>query len=208
MTILHVGCGRKKLAARELLDVHGIRLLHDQPLRVLHLDQDPRLEPDLVATLGKDRIPLEDDSVDLILAWHVLEHVGRQGEADGWFQCWEEIYRVLKPGGTLYGESPYYDSIWAWSDPTHSRVISEDCFAFFNQDAYRIPGNMISPYRIGCDFQWTEIGDLKGFRIISEAGRPQNRNIRFAFTARKPLRTWWEHPEPSLASIGQNGGVQ
>ena len=42
-------------------------------------------------------IPLPDNSVDFILAWHILEHAGLH-ERDGMIKDW---YRVLKPGGKL-----------------------------------------------------------------------------------------------------------
>lgn len=208
LTILHVGCGRKQLPPDQLLELHQLRLDDPRPKRVIHLDADANLTPDVVATLGQPLLDIPDNSVDLILAWHVLEHVGRQGETAEWFRCFEEFYRILKPGGLLYGECPYYDSIWAWSDPTHTRVISEDSFVFFNQESYRIPGNIISPYRIACDFAWAELGPLKGFMVLTEHGKPQSRSLRFALGAKKPLRTWWESPTLDLASIGQNGGVQ
>lgn len=45
----------------------------------------------------RERIPLEDNSVDFILAWHILEHAGlhERGKMLG------DWYRVLVPGGRL-----------------------------------------------------------------------------------------------------------
>jgi cyclopropane fatty-acyl-phospholipid synthase-like methyltransferase len=152
LQVLHLGCGRKRYAMPELAQYVGLTV--NQPADVTHLDADARLNPDLVCTLGRDPIALPDNSVDVIVAWHVLEHIGKQGEIAEWFQFWEEAYRVLKPNGWIYAESPYYTGIWAWSDPTHARALSEHSFIFFAQGAYRQAGSMISPYRIACDFQW------------------------------------------------------
>lgn len=160
---------------------------------VTHLDADHALEPDYLCTLGRDRIPCDDDTFDLVIAWHVLEHVGRQGETTEWFQCWEELYRVLAPNGWVYGESPYYDSIWAWSDPTHTRALSEHSFVFFAQDSYRVAESAISPYRIRCDFGWLGLGSLPhGHHVITHPTDSRVRSMRFAMVARKPFVGWWE----------------
>lgn len=189
--ILHVGCGRKKRDATALMASCGLGGDWSDA-EVMHLDADARLEPDVVCTLGDEPIPLPDNSVDLIVAWHVLEHVGKQGESAAWFRCWEELYRVLVPGGWIYGESPYYSSIWAWSDPTHTRAISEHSFIFFAQAAYRVDGSMISPYQIHCDFSWVGLeGMPKGWALISDRHEPKVQSIRFALGAIKPLKPWW-----------------
>lgn len=190
-TILHLGCGLKKWPAAELLPYVGLSM-DVAGAEIIHADADPDLTPDMVCDLGHDAITLSDNSVDTILAWHVLEHVGQQGEAEQWFRAWEEMYRVLKPGGMLYGESPYYDGIWAWSDPTHTRVISEHSFVFFNQDSYRIESSAISPYRLTCDFQWLGFtGMERGWAVITDPKDSRNRMIRFALQAIKPLTPWW-----------------
>lgn len=189
-TILHIGCGRKQFASDALLRSVGLRLNDVDAYTVKHLDRDALLSPDIVCALGDDRIPVDDNSVDIVVAFHVLEHVS--ADARSWFYAFEELYRVLKPNGLLYGESPNYDSIWAWSDPTHVRAISEHSFAFFNQDAYRIDGSPISPYRIRCDFGFVGMpGMPKGFAVITGTDA-RDRNLRFALTARKPFVPWWE----------------
>jgi SAM-dependent methyltransferase len=194
--ILHLGCGRKRYDAAALLDSVGLQAPEAHGAEVLHLDADARLDPDLVCHLGEDAIPLPDDSVDLVIAWHVLEHIGAQTHqgAAQWFQFWEELYRVLTPAGWLYAESPYYTSIWAWSDPTHVRALSEHCFVFMCQDSYRIPESMISPYRLRCDFHWLGLpgGMERGWGLVADPQEPKHTAIRFALQARKPFRGWWE----------------
>ena len=193
MKILHVGCGRKKYDAATLLASVGLSLPEADAAEVLHLDAAAHLQPDVHCQLGAEAIPLEDDSIDLVIAWHVLEHIGRQGEAPAWFFAWEELYRVLKADGWIYAESPYYDSIWAWSDPTHTRIVSEHALIFFMQDAYRAQGSMISPYRIRCDFQWMGLSGMeRGWAVIPDPSEPRHRAVRFALAAKKPLRPWWE----------------
>lgn len=167
-TVLHLGCGRRE-------HVEG----------VVTLDADARVNPDLVCTLGEDRIPLADDSVDVAVANHVLEHIGVQGETVRWFQFWEDLYRVLKPGALFTFESPLYSSVWAWADPSHTRALSPESFVFFNQDAYRLPGSSISPFRVRCDF--TPVGNI-AYVGDDRGGSHFGGTLR----ARKPLRPWWE----------------
>lgn len=204
MRVLHLGCGRKKWGPDELMKYVGLGL-PTQATEILHLDADPRLEPDLVCRLGEDPIPLPDNSVDVVVAWHVLEHVGKAGETDAWFRCFEEIYRVLQPDGWLYGESPYYTSVWAWSDPTHVRALSEHSFIFFAQSSYRLESSAISPYRIACDFGWLAMTNLeKGYRVIASKDDPRITSLRFALIAKKPLRPWWEpESERSHGDVNQ-----
>ncbi len=194
MRVLHLGCGRKKWDAERLFPYVGLKL--DGPATITHLDADADLKPDIVCELGSRDIPLENDSVDLAIAWHVIEHIPTPGydtqPYKAWFHFWEELYRVLAPDGWIYGESPNYDGIWAWSDPTHVRAMSEASFVFFNQDSYRIPDSAISPYRIRCDFEWLALPGLPdGRTVIVDPKDSRNRMLRFALRARKPLQPWW-----------------
>jgi SAM-dependent methyltransferase len=175
MKLLHLGCGRKGKAFREPNEVE-----------VISLDADARLNPDIVCCLGRDLIPLPDDSIDTAVAIHVLEHIGKQGETAEWFQFWEELYRVLKPEGKIQFESPMWNSVWAWGDPSHTRALSQESFFFFSQDNYRIEGNIISPFRIRCDFV------PEGYQGLSDVADGSVKSFRGVLTAKKPLYPWWE----------------
>jgi len=52
-------------------------------------------------------IPLEDNSVDFILAWHVIEHMPMQDVSN----ILKDWYRVLKTGGRLFIACPDMESI-------------------------------------------------------------------------------------------------
>jgi predicted SAM-dependent methyltransferase len=64
-----------------------------------------------------EKWPLDDNSCTSLIACHVLEHLS------DFLHFHNEAHRVLKPGGTLYLETPSahgpIDLIW--SDPTHVR---------------------------------------------------------------------------------------
>lgn len=46
-------------------------------------------------------LPLEDNSIDLIICYHILEHI------DDDILAIRELYRVLKPGGTALVQTPF-----------------------------------------------------------------------------------------------------
>jgi SAM-dependent methyltransferase len=64
--------------------------------------EDPR-----VIKMDIRRLDYPDDSVDEVLASHVLEHLPFR-DVDG---AVEEMYRVLKPGGAAYVEVPDLEAI-------------------------------------------------------------------------------------------------
>jgi len=190
-TVLHLGCGRKKWDMARLAQYVGLKVRWPEDTRVVHVDAERHLDPDCVFELGADTtLPVPDNSVDLIIAWHMLEHIAG---TEAWFRAWEQMYRMLKPKGWLYAESPYYDSIWAWSDPTHVRALSEHSLIFFAQAAYRVKDSMISPYRIKCDFEWLSMpGMERGWIVNTDPTDKRNRMLRFAMQPIKPFRGWWE----------------
>lgn len=70
------------------------------------------------------------NTVDLVLASHVLEHITNL------IPLMREIHRVLKPGGHLCLVSPYASSDDAWEDPTHVRAFTEQSFRYFDRRLY------------------------------------------------------------------------
>lgn len=65
--------------------------------------------------IGVDRWPLEDESVDLIIANHVFEHIERANIS----HMFREVDRVLKEGGRLEATVPHAGAWEAHTDPTH-----------------------------------------------------------------------------------------
>lgn len=190
-TVLILGCGRKQDIARYGL-MNGTTPLTAEDVNFLTLDGDASVNPTLVCDLGNTPIPLPEDSVDLAVALHVLEHIGVQGDTRQWFSFWEDLYRVLRPGGVLQLECPLHSSVWAWADPTHVRGISEYTFLYFNQDSYRHKDSAIPTYRIRADFEpigWQRLpdGGNADVREVETHSMLQGR-----LRARKPFKGWWE----------------
>ncbi len=100
------------------------------------VDINPRHEPTHVHDLNKYPWPYEDSMFDEVHAYELLEHLGNQGDYKAYFACFQEIWRILKPGGWLCGTSPGLKSGWLWGDPGHTRVISRETFAFLSQREY------------------------------------------------------------------------
>lgn len=101
-SVLEVGCGRgyilselKKLGCH----VQGIEsataekwILNNNDFPVHGVSDDSQW-------------PIPDNSIDLVIIWHVLEHVTEPTDVLA------EIYRVLSPGGTLCVSVPNVDSL-------------------------------------------------------------------------------------------------
>jgi Methyltransferase domain len=108
---------------------------------------------------------------DEVHAYEVLEHLGAQGDATAFFNCFANIHRVLCAGGHLFATCPSRYSPWLWGDPSHRRVISAESLAFLDQ---RVVASNRKNGTAMSDFSdlWT-----RDFRIISA----QDNRQTFAF---------------------------
>jgi SAM-dependent methyltransferase len=103
---------------------------------IVTLDINPAHKPDVVWDLEKLPYPFEDNQFDEIHAYEVLEHIGQQGDYKTFFAQFSELWRILKPGGTLCATVPSWDGMWAWGDPSHKRIINDGTLAFLSQSQY------------------------------------------------------------------------
>ena len=121
------------------------------------LDINGDHNPDVVWDLNNKPFPFEDNSFNEIHAYEVLEHIGTQGDYKAFFEEFSEYWRILKPGGILFGTSPSINSPWLWGDPGHTRVISPQVFTFLSQQEYtrQVGKTAITDYRFmyKADFQ-------------------------------------------------------
>lgn len=111
------------------------------------LDINGDLHPDVIWDLNVRPLPFNDNEFDEIHAYDVLEHIGKQGDWKGFFEEWNEYYRIIKPDGLFFITAPMYNSIWAWSDPGHTRVISKELFIFLDQSNYENEESQMTDYR-------------------------------------------------------------
>lgn len=112
---LHLGCGRNVLAGWTNLDTHplpGVDVVFD-------LDQ-----------CRSTALPFPDDTVDEMLASHVIEHLTQP------LPFMQELHRIAKPGASAIFRVPYGSSDDAYEDPTHVRPYFMKSFGYFAQPFY------------------------------------------------------------------------
>ncbi|MBK1713816.1 hypothetical protein CKO43_13630 [Rubrivivax gelatinosus] len=95
------------------------------------------LNVDLVAGSGVDQVvdleqplPFDDMSFDLVVADNVFEHIRN------YLALLQECSRILRPGGTLVVDVPYFRSAGAFIDPTHCNYFTLRSMRYFVPDTY------------------------------------------------------------------------
>lgn len=141
------------------------------------LDIDAATKPDVLHDLNNVALPFADNEFDEIHAYEVMEHCGRQGDWEFFFAQFAEIYRILKPGGLFCATVPAWDSMWAWGDPGHTRIINEGSLVFLCQPEYakQIGKTSMTDYRATwrCDFDIKASGTERDtFAFVIEAVKP------------------------------------
>lgn len=136
MKELLLGCGNRR--TKDLYNPEVGQDWHD----LTTVDFDASCNPDIVLDLNDyfwitaTNDKLLQHSFDEIHAYEVLEHLGQQGDFIAFFQTFKNIWDLLTPGGKLYASTPSWNGLWAWSDPGHTRIISEGSLAFLDQANY------------------------------------------------------------------------
>ena len=89
-----------------------------------YLSIDLRESADIRCDLNNG-IPLQDNTVGVLNASHILEHLHDKTK------IMAEIYRVLAPGGWAFIEVPSTDGRGAFQDPTHVSYWNENSFLYY-----------------------------------------------------------------------------
>jgi len=90
----------------------------------------------VLADLTTPPLPFENDFFDTVSAFDVIEHIPRTGTLNGrsyspFIELMNEIYRILRPGGTFLASTPVYPHPAAFQDPTHVNFITEKTHTYF-----------------------------------------------------------------------------
>lgn len=133
--------------------------------------------PDIIHDLNYP-LPFKHDTVREIHIYEVLEHLGRQGDHAAFFATFSDFWRVLVPDGVVFATVPLPTSVWAWGDPSHTRVIPKETLTFLHQPAYDQVGKTAMS-----DFRGTYKAD---FDIIY--CKENEEILEFALRAIKPSR--------------------
>jgi len=105
--ILDLGCGNVKEEGALGIDYRfrpGVDIVHD-------LDLYPW--------------PLENDSFDLVICKHIIEHLSDV------IKAMEEIHRILKKGGAVKIYTPHFSNAISFKDPTHKWHFTSGSFDYF-----------------------------------------------------------------------------
>lgn len=138
----------------------------------LNVDSDPMTKCDYICNLGKERLPFDDNSVDEIKAYHILEHIGSE-----YLDLMKEIYRVCKDTAIIDIQVPHHRSEVWYGDPTHVRFITVDNLRQFSKkynDWHIKQWNSSSGFgnKLGVDFEIIEY-DL----LLNSHWKPRFQNM-------------------------------
>lgn len=110
---LNIGCG-----------------FHKHP-KFVNVDSFPECDPDVLWDLERTPWPFEDNSVDEIVARHILEHLGHAPR--DFFAIIKEIYRVVRHNGAVRIAVPHPLHPSFFNDPTHVRSFTKETFLMLSR---------------------------------------------------------------------------
>lgn len=144
---LNIGCGNVILPC-EKPNHHTLVQTDIYSEQWLNADRNPAPGVDVVFNAFEYPWPFADDLFDGVLLAHLVEHIPHEirlakhvlptmterrdqlaRAQDGWYAFMGELYRIMKPGGVAHILSPYGWSQGAITDPTHTRLITEQTFS-------------------------------------------------------------------------------
>jgi SAM-dependent methyltransferase len=129
-----------------------------------NIDLSERAEISL--DIGKEKLPFDDNCVDLVFSYHTLEHV-----AD-YLLALSELHRVLKHGGALLVGVPYVTlTTYHLVNPFHLHNFNEHSFDFF--DSKKLKGSAAEDSHIQFRKHFHRFHYIAAFRRLPE-----------------PLRSW------------------
>lgn len=141
---LDIACGQKKQKGFKGIDIAG--------------------DADILHDLNETPWPIKTSCVEEAFCSHYVEHIPhyRPGwDRDGWWLFFDELYRVMKPEGTVQIIHPYVKSDRAFWDPTHVRFIHEVTWYYLSKPWREMQG--LDHYPVACDFEVVTINtDLQG----------------------------------------------
>ncbi|HEY6816345.1 MAG TPA: methyltransferase domain-containing protein [Croceibacterium sp.] len=158
------GCGSRERHRLFMMAVTSLNLIHQSdsiihfaPERVLRVQFEHRAEyktADIVPgraqlVLDLEALALGDESVDVAIVNHVLEHVDDR-------KAFAELFRVLKPGGRLIAMVPLIEG-WPHSYENHLVTSERDRSDHFGQgDHVRYYGGDFRTRLEGAGFELSE----------------------------------------------------
>lgn len=160
--ILHLGCGE------------------DYRDDAVNVDVVPAVNPDVVHDLDEHPWPFDDNSFEVIIANHAVEHLD---DVPGAFR---EIARILRPGGCARLTVPL--GLDARTDPTHKSEWTWETPAYFASDA---------PYDYGWDLPLALVNRDVNVWYNGPGGEVANRLLKALVASHGPGK--WLSSVPGLS---------
>lgn len=98
----------------------------------LNLDKFDTFSPDFVHDLEKFPYPFDDNEVDEIKMFHVLEHIG--SDPDTYINIIKELYRICINDALIHIRVPHPRNDDFLADPTHVRPITAFGLSLFDRE--------------------------------------------------------------------------
>lgn len=105
------------------------------------IDISSATDADIICNLGFEDIPLEDEIATKVTAYDFIEHVpfvvwDNSQRKTPMIHLFNEVWRILKPGGVFEMFIPFYPNLEAFRDPTHCTFWTEETIDYFSGDYY------------------------------------------------------------------------
>ena len=108
LKILDLGCGGEKYKTEAFFP----------GAKVVGVDFIKSRGVDYVCNFERERLPLSNDTFDMVIARHILEHLSDT------VRIMNDLHRVCRKNAVIFIRVPHYMSMGMWQDITHKKGFS------------------------------------------------------------------------------------
>jgi len=182
---LDIGCGLKPRNPFECDELYGVDIV----------EQDTTDFNYTQCNVIFENLPFKDSTFDSVSAFDFLEHIPRTTTINNqgifpFIHVMNEVYRVLKSGGTFYAITPGYPRVEAFVDPTHVNFITKKTHTYFTNPKYK--GRMYGfegKFEIVEKVRWIKLSqETKKTNIVIKLIK----NILYTILYKKKSHLLWE----------------